>query len=304
MSNDAVQLLRSLRPAPAFSPDEAALERILAAPPEPQRGRRQRRRRPALALAGAVALAAVAVALAPSLRASPDVVARAAAALNGPDTILHLKSVDAGGNTMEVWQADGGRKERWLYRGGTDKAVESMDDWDTRTALSYSAQNDELITHTEPDWFDTKHHPIRGLADGGPSNHIIDDLALLLDRARAGEGNVHLIGETTVRGLPVYELRIDYTMEVVDLPASGAIGDPRSLPTHTEQIHRTVYVNRDDYLPVRIVEHIPAPNTPAGFIEPVTDYVVAQRLARTPENERLLRMSPHPGAKRVTEGRL
>ncbi len=157
-----MQLLRSLRPAPAFSPDEAALERILAAPPEPQRGRRQRRRRPALALAGAVALAAVAVALAPSLRASPDVVARAAAALNGPDTILHLKPVDAGGKTMEVWQADGGRKERWLYRGGTDRAVESMDDWDTRTALSYSAQNDELITHTEPDWFDTKHYPIHG----------------------------------------------------------------------------------------------------------------------------------------------
>jgi hypothetical protein len=88
---------------------------------------------------------------------------------------------------------------------------------------------------------------------------VIDDLALLLDRARAGEGNVHLVGETTVR---------------------------------------------DTYLPVRIVEHFPAPNTPTGFVEPVTDYAVAERLPRTPENEQLLRMSPHPGAKQVTEGRL
>ena len=302
MSNDALQLLRSVRPAPEFSPDEAALERILAAPPAAPRGRRRRPR--ALALAGALALAAVAVALAPSLRASPDVVARAAAALNDPDTILHLKSVDAGGNTMEVWQADGGREERWIYRGGTDKAVESMTDFKTKTALSYSAQNDELITHTEPDWFNDKAHPYGSLADGGPSDHVIDDLALLLDRARAGDGNVHLVGETAVRGIAVYELRVDYTMEVIDLPATGAVGDPAGLPTHEEQLHRTVYISRDSYLPVRIVEHIPAPNTRAGFIEPVTDYLIAQRLPRTPGNERLLQLSPHPGAKRVTEGRL
>jgi hypothetical protein len=264
MPNDALTLLRALRPSEDFSPDEATLERILTAPPLP-RGRRRRPR--ALAQAAAVGLAAVAVALAPS--GSPDVVARAAAALNDPDTILHLKSVDAGGNTMEVWQADGGRKERWLYRGGTDKAVESADDWDTKTALSYSAQNDELITHTEPDWW---RGPIRSLGDAGFSDHVVDDLAALLDRARAGQGNGHLIGETTVRRIPVYELRV---------------GD------------HTIYIDRDSYLPVRIVEHWPGLAT-----DPVTDYVVAQRLPRTPENEQLLRMSPHPGAKQVTEGRL
>jgi hypothetical protein len=296
---DAVSLLRALRPASDFIPDEAALERILLAPPLlPQRRRRHRR---ALVLAGAAALAAVAVALAPS--GSPDVVARAAAALNDPDTILHLKSVDAGGNTMETWQADGGRKERWIYRGGTGKAVEWMQDWDTRTALSYSAQNDELITHTEPDFFD-RDHRVASLSEGGPGEHVLDDLALLLDRARAGGGNVHLIGETTVRGIAVFELRIDYALDVIDLPAAGTVEDPRGLPTHKEQLHRTVYISRDSYLPVRIVEHIPAPGTPAGFVAPVTDYVVAERLPRTPAHEQLLRMSPHPGAKPVTEGRL
>jgi hypothetical protein len=204
---------------------------------------------------------------------------------------------------METWQADGGRKERWLYRGGTGKAVESAEDWDTKTALSYSAQNDELITHTEPDFF-SKDSRVGSLSEGGPGNHVLDDLAGLLARARAGAGNVHLIGETTVRDIPVYELRIDYTIEVIDLPSSGAVGDPTGLPTHREQMHRTVYISRDSYLPVRIVEHIPAPGTPAGFVEPATDYIVAQRLPRTPANEALLRMSPHPGAKLVTEGRL
>jgi hypothetical protein len=236
--------------------------------------------------------------LAPSLRASPDVVARAAAAFNDPDTILHLKSVDAGGNTMETWQADGGRKERWLYRGGTGKAVESMEDWDTKTSVSYSAQNNELITHTEPDYFD-KDHRVGSLSEGGAGDHVVDDLALLLDRARAGDGNVHLVGEATVRDIPVYELRIDYAMDVIDLPAGGAVEDPTGLPTHKEPMHRTVYISRDSYLPVRIVEDIPAPATPTGRVKPATDYVVAERLPRTPETEQLLRMSPHPGAKQV-----
>ena len=229
-------------------------------------------------------------------------VARAAAALNDPDTILHLKSVDAGGNTMETWQADGGRKERWLYRGGTGKAVEFMQDWDTKTALGYSAQNDELIAHNVPGLFD-KHQRAASLSEGGPGDHVVDDLALLLDRARAGDGNVHLIGETTVRGIAVFELRIDYTLPVVGLPAGGTGRHPRGLPAHRARLHRTIYISRDSYLPVRIVEHIPAPATPAGFVAPVTDYVLAERLPRTPANERLLRMSPHPGAKHVTEGR-
>jgi hypothetical protein len=88
------------------------------------------------------------------------------------------------------------------------------------------------------------------------------------------------------------------------MPASGAVMDPTPLPTHAEHLFRTVFIDRDTYLPVRIVEHFPAPNTPTGFVEPVADYTVAERLPRTPENEQLLRMSPHPGAKQVTEGRL
>jgi hypothetical protein len=49
---------------------------------------------------------------------------------------------------------------------------------------------------------------------------------------------------------------------------------------------------------MRVVEHWP------GVRDAVADYIVAERLPRTPEHERLPQMSPHPGAKQVTEGRL
>jgi hypothetical protein len=296
MSHDAVSLLRSLRPAdPELEPDERALERILLAPPLPRPPRRHRARRP-LALVVAVALAALAVAIAPSLRSSPDVVARAAAALNDPSTILHLKSVQ-GDTTEELWQADGGRRERWLFKGGTDKALEHAEDWDAKTAQSYSAERDELITHTEPDLFDPAHRVPRGLGSASVSAQVIDDLAALLDRARRGEGNARLAGETSVRGIPVYQLEIAFTMEVVDLPPGETVTDPTGLPKKTLHLSRTVYVNREDFLPVRLVEHLPG-------LDFTTDYVVAERLPMTPANEALLRMTPHPGAKRVTEGRV
>jgi hypothetical protein len=39
-------------------------------------------------------------------------------------------------------------------------------------------------------------------------------------------------------------------------------------------------------------------------VNAITDYVVAQRLPRTPGNERLLRLSPHPGVEEIPDGPL
>jgi hypothetical protein len=295
MSHDAVSLLRELRPAQDdFEPDERALERILLAPPA-ARPRRRRRTRPAIAVALALSLAALAVAITPGLRSSPDVVARAAAALNDPAAILHLKWVQ-NGRTTELWQADGGRRERRIDEGGTPRAAEHVSDIDRRHEQTYVLERDELITHTEPDLFDPARLP-KGLAAAGPWSRPTDDLAGVLDRARRGDANARLVGEATVRDIAVYELRVDYTMEVMDLPP-GFQGDPLKLPTKTIERTRTVYVDRDAYLPVRVVESWP------GIPTSTTDYLVAERLAATAENERLLEMTPHPGAKRVTEGRV
>ena len=82
----------------------------------------------------------------------------------------------------------------------------------------------------------------------------------------------------------MYELELAFPVQMID---GGSV-----------QMTRTVYVDRETFLPVRVLERV------EGRIAVVTDYVVAERLPRTPANERLLRMSPHPGAKRITEGRL
>jgi hypothetical protein len=78
-------------------------------------------------------------------------------------------------------------------------------------------------------------------------------------------------------------------------------------PDAFRALYRAHYATVCRYLAVRVhrsaVEDVAAPGTPAGSIEPATDYVVAQRLPRTPANEALLRMLSHPGAKLVTEGR-
>src|SRR5262245_32930477 len=114
---NATTLLRELRPDDEYTPDEAALERLLQSTPEPRRRRRLTR---PLALAAPLATLAIAViALAPSGPASPSVIARAAAALSAPDTILHFKAVyqfnDGKPQTIESWQTTSGRQERTIF---------------------------------------------------------------------------------------------------------------------------------------------------------------------------------------------
>jgi hypothetical protein len=186
---------------------------------------------------------------------------------------LHLVSVDVGGRREETWQADGGRRERTLFGD-----VETVMDWDAGVQSSYVPARNQVVTVTDA----FRGDPL-GLA-AGQGGHVLDDLALLLDRAKAGDADVHLVGETTVRGVPVYELRFDYVFHGVP-------------PVRT---YRLIYLNRETFLPVRVVEHFPAGETTPAIDVP-TDYLVAERLPRTPENERLLEMSPHPGASHVTE---
>jgi hypothetical protein len=87
---NATELLAGLRPPLEHTADEAVLERILLAGPEPPR-RKRRLRRP-LAVAAATAIAATAaVALVPSGSSGPVGLAGAVAALNEPGVLLHFK---------------------------------------------------------------------------------------------------------------------------------------------------------------------------------------------------------------------
>ena len=309
MRPDAITLLRDLRPPdPAIAPDEAALERIVGSPAPPPPTRR-RLLRPALALASITAAVATAFAVVPG--GSPDVLAQTEAALTDENSILHFRTevrfrshgaelgtrepdaqVDG---RSEAWQADAGRKERQIH----DGAGEFVRDWDARRSVAYNAQRDELIHHTDPDVFGPNARP-RGIDSptlfGGS---VIGDLSRTLERARRGEENVKLVGETSVRGIEVYELSIEYSEDGGAFFQPGPNGEDRPV-----KAWRTIYVDKERFLPVRVVERTEWLARGGEIVQSITDYVEIERLPRTPENEKLLEMSPHPGAKVIREGRV
>jgi hypothetical protein len=270
---DAIALLKDSRPDAAYEPDVDALERILAAP-APARRRRSTRPRRALAVAGTAA--AIAVVVTPLLDDSPDVLARAAAALDDSDSILHFTATWRQGQahgSMEVWRADGGRTERTLWAGG-----ESVENAETHTGLYYDRERNQIRRVTPEDLTRTHELPagvekLEGSVTISPWFTAADDFETLLDQARSGDANVHELPDTTVRGIPVHQLAIRVAES----------------PIETERI---VSVDRETYLPVRVEARISG----TSF---VTDYVDAERLPRTEANENLLKMAPHPGAEEV-----
>jgi hypothetical protein len=296
MSTDPGTLIRELRPADdAFDADSpaarAALERILAAPPLPP-ARRPRRAGRRLVLATAVALVAVAaVGLAPFLRSTPDVVARAAAALGEEGTILHFTAeiraresaaeVKAGrpddrvDDVVESWQGEG--RARSVLRGGHHEIVL---DTTTGRGEEFIGEFDAIAPIDLRDAGSEDEEP--GLGAGALPSGVVGDLTRLLERARDGEENVRLVGETTVRGIAAYELRLDYTFT----PTAGG-------NTRPQHMSRVVYVDRERFLPLRVIER-----GPHGETFTVTDYTSVERLPVTPATRAELRMRPHPGAAR------
>ena len=270
--HDAIRLLTALRPQAAFEPDRALLERIVATPPEPPR----RSRRPLLAVAVLAACAFALAALVPesSVRhRGPDVlsgVARAATRLAAPDGIYHFTTTRTylGRPAMggEFWHTDGGLQTRAVFPSGAELAF----DYAARRGAAYNGQHNRITVFTDPDYFAGRPITLANPLGGDPNN--ISGLATLLASARRGDPRMHVEPDTTVRGIPVHTLKIDYTH-------AGAT------------VFAMVYVDRRSYLPVRMIE---GPN--------VIDYHGVERLPRTKTTDRLLELSPHPGAKVVVEG--
>jgi hypothetical protein len=293
---DAVTLLRELRPAtPDRAPDEAALERLLRSRPDPAPPRRRRIARPIAAAAVVAAVGLVAVAVAPSGRDAPSVVARAAAALSEPDTILHFKAVARfprqAPEQFESWQATSGRQQRTLYGG-----LELAEDQDARTLRTFDPARNEIMDHTDPDYFDRRPSEV---GDGGVGGMItiVGDLRALLQRAADhDDAGVELLGDTEVRGIAVHHLRITRTIDAI--VADGPIADPRDAPTQKVTTVRDVYISADDDLPVRVVDHAEVGNRAQSTF----DFTETERLPLNSQTASLLRMAPHPGAREVDEG--
>jgi hypothetical protein len=273
---NATTLLRELRPEEEHAIDEAALERILTAAPET---RRRRRARPIAVVATLAALALIAIAIAPAGTKSPSVIARAAAALSEPDTI-------------ESWQTTSGRQERTIF--GVS-GLESVQDQDAKTFQTYNPEKDEILNHTDPDYFDDRHAHPAGIARGGPGIvTVIGDLKALL-----ADPSIDQLEDTEVRGIPVHHLRITRTEDVL-------VGSSKKdMSTQKVTMVRDVYIATDGDLPVRVVDHMELPaGTPMPHSANTYDFVVAERIPLTADTTSLLKMAPHPGAHMVEEGRV
>ena len=199
----------------------------------------------------------------------------------------------------EGWQADDGRRVRYLFGDGS----EIVRDRDAEVTSSYFPQSNEVVRHSGTSAFGPA--PQQPNSIGTPSvlaGMVIDDLAKLLERARRGEEHARLVGETTVRGIEVYEIRIDFAdgLSLV-IPDGTDHADPDA-PSIPVEAWRTIYVDRERFLPVRVVERSLWPARGGEIIHSITDYTGIERLERTPENEKLLEMSPHPGATEVERG--
>jgi hypothetical protein len=183
---------------PHGPPAQAALARIVASPPS----RRSRRALSPRRLAGALAAAVVGVAAIAIPPATPDVIARAASALEGEPGQRIVYSGDmrfgtgadrSGGETVHLEGNAEGMNGSVTLRG-------------------------ENVRGPEFGW----RIPISDLA--------LVELRELLEAARDGRSDkVDYVGETDVDGRAVHELRM----------------------THDAGVTRTLFVDREDYLPVR-----------------------------------------------------
>lgn len=312
MTSTLPHAFRALDPAAddRAQPDEALLSDILATPaPSTGRPGRKRRRLAFVAVTAAVASCAVlaGVALTPS---SVDVVAAADEALSGPDTILHYRTewrIDPAGTRLgsfETWQEADGPRARQII--DDVHLVEPIDDVHlveprhvherrpplevARTARSHEVYmpDENTLQILKGDVRNAKpaFGPV-GLEEAG-------DLSTLFERATSGRIDADELGETEVRGVAVHELRIGPDPRPCEeLKGEFSRGREPFAPVH-------VYVDTKRYEPVRAIVW---PCRAGGeLVRGVTvDYTSFERLPRTPDNERLLRMSPHPGAKRIIE---
>jgi hypothetical protein len=169
-------------------------------PPAIELAEPARRRRPRLAVALAAA-AAAAVLLIPG-SGDDDVLARAAQAVSGPETIfIEARKVEFGEVvTRELSWTTGDRRRQLVYEpdGTLETEVVSGPDG---VAITRDGQ--------------TQHLP------GGVITELNGDPVTLLARAREGRDGLKVVGEDTVEGKPVYRLEGRHVLGTVRIVVSG-----------------------------------------------------------------------------------
>jgi hypothetical protein len=299
---NATDLLTELRPPlDETSPDDAVLERILLAAPEPPRRRRYRR---PLAIASATAAAATAtVALVPTSD-GPVGLQRAVAALAEPGVLLHFKVTtthlpSGATESSETWQTPDGRRLRILRPNGHEFAYDQRG----KRSEIYVPERDEVFVDTEPSLFADQPEPFGSIGSRiGDMPDAAGDLPALLTRALSGaDPKVRHIGRTTVRGIDVDHIRIERASEIADARPGASLRELQDAPMKTVTTTRDIYVRHDNALPVRVVDNLEAFGNPENT-KTVSEFSDTQKLALHGPTERLLKLAEHPGAERTVRG--
>ena len=307
--DDHLRQIDPLDPDAPVPDGEALLARILASPVPVRRSAVRRRLRAPLAVGGIACLVVAGIVLALPRGAPTDALAAAYAAVSDPGTVLHYREhwVAPGSRVsprqdlydVEVWQAGDGSRGRALSRvpaqtssGSTvitpTPASTLEEVWSRRGTEAWNSREEEKIIV-----YDARHAPRppspAGAYVGDPR---IGDPRTLLNRAHRGDTRVTQLTDGTVRGTPVLRFRV------------GACKLTRTGPTSwSTRYAAVVSIDRDSHLPVR-VEQPPCHAAPAGQTGPTRnetpgftiDFVSFAVLPADAANQRLLEMSPHPGA--------
>jgi hypothetical protein len=209
--------------------------------------------------------------------------------------------------SSQEWLSADGSQDHTIYSNG----FETVNNTNTQQVSSYDAADNTLTTLT--DTGDTGGPITSGSPPVGPPT--ASDLAnpsyyeSLYQEAEADQQNTQagttvsaqLVGQTTIGGESVYELRFDFHFTP---PSNQAAQDMCGSTVCTPPDRETLlYLDSQTFLPVRsvllIVNPTDRPGLPPGTaVWTLTDLSI-QSIPNTPANASLLQMSAHPGATQV-----
>jgi hypothetical protein len=313
--------LKELDPVDADAPEpsgEHLLARIVAQPypPVPEPARRRLVELAPLGLAAAAVAAVLLVAglglgLGTDEREVPPPAGEVPAGAD-PDSILHYTqrwTFKGSGpatetETLEVWQAGDGSRQRVVYRPTGTATFEYREQVTTARGTREFSEDGGPRTIVE---YGRSASSSLSAPAGYALPGDVGDPRKLPTRAAARERGVQRVDAVTVRGVPVERFRVGScprTLDVADAVALASASARRpvivSLARDTRRPIRVetmpcAALNGMLGPPASILVHADAPHMPWS----ATDYVSFEVLASTPEHRRRLQMAPHPGARVV-----
>lgn len=152
---------------------------------------------------------------------------------------------------------------------------------------------------TDPRLFDERREAFGSITEAfaSPPNSAGDLPALLRSALSGRDPRLRHVGRTTIRGIEVDHLRFERDLVLVT-PQGGAAPPIRHAPREKITIARDIYLDRDDALPVRIVDHLGAFRNAANTMD-VTEFTDVRLVPLDDAGEAALELADHPGAKRV-----